>query len=289
MSGPKHLEFQENEAANARLQQAQRQLRCDDLRTQIADIVKAAQADLPQVTGLGASFWKQQLHAAKSEQDESVLQRQLHSLQHQLMKAREHAMQVRERVLQCQLESDAWRLWATATQQQQREILANLDALRKLQQTEQRAELLASLERQMATWQRQAAVLQDQQTRRELVVGALSQALAELGANLVISDEHLNAYRQDPSLPLEVAAFYPDGGEERLNLPLSLEGVVRTPDSRTDNHEYILQLQQLLRENAGIELNFKSVHDTDRGPDRDRTAKPLPGALGQQHQQNRGG
>jgi hypothetical protein len=104
----------------------------------------------------------------------------------------------------------------------------------------------------------------------------------------VISDEVWDAYQRDPAAPLDVAAYYPDGGEERLSLPLSLQGVVRTPDSRTDNHEYILALQRLLRTNAGIEMNFKSI-EGGPGPDRDKTAKPLPGGSGQQRRQSQGG
>ncbi|MFN9288486.1 MAG: hypothetical protein ACK6EB_10460, partial [Planctomyces sp.] len=195
---------------------------------------------------------------------------------------------VREQLLRRQLETDAWRQWATATQTQQREILASFDALGKLQAPAQRADLLTTLESQLAKWQQRATELQDQICRREMVLKALAQALGELGATLVISDEVWDAYQRDPAAPLDVAAYYPDGGEERLSLPLSLQGVVRTPDSRTDNHEYILALQRLLRTNAGIEMNFKSI-EGGPGPDRDKTAKPLPGGSGQQRRQAQGG
>ncbi len=295
MSGPKRLEISENAAAQARLEQAQRQLRCTDLRKQIADLVEAAEVEFPQGMGQGAAFWKQQLQAAQDEQDDAVLQRQLQSLRDNLAKAREHALRVREQVLRVreqvlrrQLETDAWRQWATATQTQQREILANFDALGKLQAPAQRADLLTTLESQLAKWQQRATDLQDQNCRREMVLTALAQALGELGATLVISDEVWDAYQRDPAAPLDVAAYYPDGGEERLSLPLSLQGVVRTPDSRTDNHEYILALQRLLRTNAGIEMNFKSI-EGGPGPDRDKTAKPLPGGSGQQRRQSQGG
>jgi len=289
MSGPKHLEFRENAAARARLEQAQRQQRCTDLRKQIADLVESAEVEFPQGMGQGAAFWKQQLLTAQAEQDDTVLQRQLQSLRDSLARARENALQVREQVLRRQLVTDAWRQWSTATQTQQREILANFDAIGKLKSPAQRADLLTTLESQLAKWQQRAADLQDQKYRREMVLKALSQALGELGATVVISDEVWGAYLRDPAAPLDVAAFYPDGGEERLSLPLSLEGVVRTPDSRTDNHEYVLELQRLLRANAGIEMNFKSISDDGPGPDRDRTAKPLPGGSGQQRGQAQGG
>jgi hypothetical protein len=288
MSGDKCLEFRENAAARARLEQAQRQQRCTDLRKQIADFVAVAEVEFPQGMGHGEAFWKQQLQAAQAEQDDAVLQRQLQSLRDNLAKAREHALRVRELLLRRQLETDAWRQWATATQTQQREILANFDALGKLQAPAQRADLLTTLESQLAKWQQQAAELQDQNCRREMVLKALAQALGELGATVVISDEVWDAYQRDPAAPLDVAAYYPDGGEERLSLPLSLQGVVRTPDSRTDNHEYILALQRLLRTNAGIEMNFKSI-ERGPGPDRDKTAKPLPGGSGQQRGQSQGG
>ncbi|MFN6334223.1 MAG: hypothetical protein ACK5TX_13655 [Planctomyces sp.] len=288
MSGPKCLEFRENAAARARLEQAQRQQRCTDLRKQIADFVAVAEVEFPQGMGQGAAFWKQQLQAAQAEQDDAVLQRQLQSLRDNLAKAREHALRVREQLLRRQLETDAWRQWATATQTQQREILASFDALGKLQAPAQRADLLTTLESQLAKWQQRATELQDQICRREMVLKALAQALGELGATLVISDEVWDAYQRDPAAPLDVAAYYPDGGEERLSLPLSLQGVVRTPDSRTDNHEYILALQRLLRTNAGIEMNFKSI-EGGPGPDRDKTAKPLPGGSGQQRRQAQGG
>jgi hypothetical protein len=288
MSGPKCLEFRENAAARARLEQAQRQQRCTDLRKQIADFVAVAEVEFPQGMGQGAAFWKQQLQAAQAEQDDAVLQRQLQSLRDNLAKAREHALRVREQLLRRQLETAAWRQWATATQTQQREILASFDALGKLQAPAQRADLLTTLESQLAKWQQRATELQDQICRREMVLKALAQALGELGATLVISDEVWDAYQRDPAAPLDVAAYYPDGGEERLSLPLSLQGVVRTPDSRTDNHEYILALQRLLRTNAGIEMNFKSI-EGGPGPDRDKTAKPLPGGSGQQRRQAQGG
>ena len=288
MSGDKRLEFRENAAAQARLEQAQRQQRCTALREQIADFVAVTEVEFPQGMGQGAAFWKQQLQAAQDEQDDAVLQRQLQSLRDNLAKAREHALRVRELLLRRQLETDAWRQWATATQTQQREILANFSALGKLQAPAQRADLLTTLESQLTKWQQQAAELQDQNCRREMVLTALAQALGELGATLVISDEVWDAYQRDPAAPLDVAAYYPDGGEERLSLPLSLQGVVRTPDSRTDNHEYILALQRLLRTNAGIEMNFKSI-EGGPGPDRGKTAKPLPGGSGQQRRQSQGG
>ncbi|MFN9290456.1 MAG: hypothetical protein ACK6EB_20510, partial [Planctomyces sp.] len=87
MSGPKCLEFRENAAARARLEQAQRQQRCTDLRKQIADFVAVAEVEFPQGMGQGAAFWKQQLQAAQAEQDDAVLQRQLQSLRDNLAKA----------------------------------------------------------------------------------------------------------------------------------------------------------------------------------------------------------
>ncbi len=290
MSGPKHLEFHENEAARARLEQTERTRRILQLRQQIADLALAANADTLQGTAnlnLQPDFWMQQTALAEAEQDAAVLQRQLSTLQQKLQADREQTLQIRSEFARRQLNSDVSRKWAVATRQLQQKIADDLEVLQQTADLTLKAEFLNRVERQVADLQQQMELLQRQEERRGNVITALAAVFKELGARLDISEDARNRYLSNPAEVLELTAHYTDGGIEQISLPLSMENVVRNPDALTDSHQLLMQMQQRLQEQAGIEMNFKSIATEHPGPDPAKTAKPIPGSTNV-HQRNSG-